>query len=111
LVPSKALILTVYLYDLIHLHNFCYRHQEELHKALNGSPSLIDPSLKYSISVIDSTDNKVVDNIPTVNNDFGNLPLIYNLATYLAVNPRTNTVYLTDEDTDTVNVNHHGIRT
>lgn len=73
--------------------------------------SLIDPSLKYSISVIDSTDNKVVDNIPTVNNDFGNLPLIYNLATYLAVNPRTNTVYLTDEDADTVNVNHHGIRT
>jgi YVTN family beta-propeller protein len=58
----------------------------------------------YSISVIDGINNKVVDKILTVDADFGNLPLIYNLATYVAVNPKTNTVYLTNEDADTVSV-------
>ena len=54
--------------------------------------------------MIDGTNNKVVDIILTVDPDFGNLPLIYNLATFVAVNPRTNAVYLTNEEADTVSV-------
>ena len=58
----------------------------------------------YSVSVIDGSNNKVVDKMLTVDPDFGNLPLIYNLATFVAVNPKTNMVYLTNEDADTVSV-------
>ena len=60
----------------------------------------------YSVSVLNGSDdrNKALANVNLVTKNFAELPQVYNLATYLAVNPKTNKVYITSEDADVVSV-------
>ena len=60
----------------------------------------------YSISILNGSDNgsKALDKVNLVTKNFTELPQIYNLATYLAVNPKTNKLYITSEDADVVSV-------
>ena len=60
----------------------------------------------YSVSIVNGSDNhgKVLANVIIASKNFAKTPQVYNLATYLAVNPKTNKVYLTSEDADVVSV-------
>ena len=60
----------------------------------------------YSVSILNGSDNgsKALDKVNLVTKNFTELPQIYNLATYLAVNPKTNKLYITSEDADVVSV-------
>ena len=60
----------------------------------------------YSISILKGSDDhfQVLAKVYLVSENFTALPQVYNLATYLAVNPETNKVYITSEDADVVSV-------
>lgn len=60
----------------------------------------------YSVSVLNGSDDrsKALANVNLVTKNFAELPQVYNLATYLAVNPKTNKVYITGEDANVVSV-------
>jgi YVTN family beta-propeller protein len=60
----------------------------------------------YRVSVLEGSAEyfQVLAKVDLVSENFTNLPQVYNLATYIAVNPETNKVYVTNEDADVVSV-------
>jgi len=60
----------------------------------------------YSVSILNGSYDhfKVLANVDLASENFTGSPQVYNLATNLAVNPKTNKVYVTSEDADLVNV-------
>jgi YVTN family beta-propeller protein len=72
----------------------------------NKGTIFVANSGSYSVSILEGSADyfQILAKVNLVSENFTNLPQVYNLATYIAVNPETNKAYVTNEDADVVSV-------